>query len=118
MRALPALLRQAGYEAAEAIIVGLRQHREPPLFHAQGLTPATVVYAASLAKQMTAALVALLAPDGVLDVDGALSGWLPELPRTPIRTRATSSAWPRPPSGPPAGRCPSWRRSVSSRRCA
>ncbi|MER7424694.1 serine hydrolase domain-containing protein [Nonomuraea rubra] len=77
---LERLVRQAGYGGDEPLVVGLQRHREPPIFHVQGLTPGTPVYAASLSKQMTAALIALLAREGVLDVDGPLSGHLPELP--------------------------------------
>ncbi|YCK42745.1 serine hydrolase domain-containing protein [Actinomadura sp. ATCC 39365] len=43
-------------------------------------TPTTVLYAASLSKQMTAACAALLVRDGALDMESPLSRWLPELP--------------------------------------
>jgi len=43
-------------------------------------TAGTLVYAASLAKQVTAGCAALLARDGALDVDAPLAHFLPELP--------------------------------------
>jgi CubicO group peptidase (beta-lactamase class C family) len=44
------------------------------------MTPATVVHAASLAKQITALSVLLLAHDGRLSLDDDVRRWLPELP--------------------------------------
>jgi CubicO group peptidase (beta-lactamase class C family) len=41
---------------------------------------AAVVYTASLSKQITAACAAMLLTRGVLDVESAISTWLPELP--------------------------------------
>ncbi len=43
-------------------------------------TSATVTYAASLAKQITAASAALLVQEGELDIEAPLAKWLPELP--------------------------------------
>jgi CubicO group peptidase (beta-lactamase class C family) len=81
------LLTRAGYRGDEPVVVGLRRPAQPPVFLAQGrtatgapLTPGTVVYAASLSKQLTAACASLLAEDGGLDMESALSRWLPELP--------------------------------------
>ena len=53
------------------------------------MTPNTVVHAASLAKQVTALSVLLLARDGKLSLDDDVHRWLPELPydRTPITVR-------------------------------
>ena len=45
------------------------------------MTPATVVHAASLAKQVTALAVLLLERDGKLSLDDDVRRWLPELPR-------------------------------------
>ena len=44
------------------------------------MTPATVAYAGSLAKQFTAALVLMAAADGALGVLDPIGLWLPELP--------------------------------------
>ncbi|MEU8144018.1 serine hydrolase domain-containing protein [Nonomuraea sp. NPDC048901] len=76
------LVSEAGYRSDEPIVVGMRQGGAPPVLLAQGLsvTAATLAYAASLSKQMTAACVALLAQDGVLDMESTLSRWLPQLP--------------------------------------
>ncbi|HEY2330303.1 MAG TPA: serine hydrolase domain-containing protein [Acidimicrobiales bacterium] len=46
------------------------------------LSTASVLYVASIAKQFTAACVALLVLDGVLGVDDDVRGWIPELPTT------------------------------------
>jgi CubicO group peptidase (beta-lactamase class C family) len=53
------------------------------------MTPNTVVHAASLAKQVTALSVLLLARDGKLSLDDDVRRWLPELlyDRTPITVR-------------------------------
>jgi CubicO group peptidase (beta-lactamase class C family) len=78
---------EAGYRPDEPLVLGLRQGDSPPVFHAQGLTAngdpvtaTTLVYAASLSKQITAACAALLVRQGVLDMDSAVSDWLPWLP--------------------------------------
>jgi CubicO group peptidase (beta-lactamase class C family) len=82
-----ALISAAGYGRDEPIVVGMQQRHAAPVFVAQGLTRTghplggtTRVYTASLSKQMAAACAALLVQRGVLDLDGALSRWLPELP--------------------------------------
>ncbi|SDL54757.1 CubicO group peptidase, beta-lactamase class C family [Nonomuraea maritima] len=84
---MAALVAAAGYDGDEPIAVGMRRHGAPPVEVAQGLTSGgarftttTTVYAASLAKQMTAACAALLVRRGVLDTDSPLSRWMPELP--------------------------------------
>jgi CubicO group peptidase (beta-lactamase class C family) len=55
------------------------------------MSPATVVHAASLAKQVTALSVLLLVRDGKLSLDDDVRRWLPELPayRTPDATPIT-----------------------------
>ncbi|WP_431906687.1 serine hydrolase domain-containing protein [Nonomuraea jabiensis] len=84
---MKAIVAEAGYRDDEPIVVGLRQHDNAPAFHAQGLTArsetlsaTTPIYAASLSKQITAACVALLVQQGALDLESALSRWLPHLP--------------------------------------
>jgi CubicO group peptidase (beta-lactamase class C family) len=66
--------------AAHRSVVGVQRAGESPAFSTQGLTATTIVYAASLSKQMTAACTALLVRDGNLDMDAPLSDWLSELP--------------------------------------
>ncbi|WP_345386678.1 serine hydrolase domain-containing protein [Nonomuraea salmonea] len=84
---LSSLVAAAGYRPDEPLVVGVARRDGPPVLLAQGTTAAgdpvtatTLVYAASLSKQLTAACAALLVKDGVLDVDAPLSRWLPELP--------------------------------------
>lgn len=84
---LAACVAEAGYTGKEPIVVGLHRRGEEPAFYAQGLTgtgqalgSSTVVYGASLAKQITAGCAALLAQDGALDLQSTLADWLPELP--------------------------------------
>ncbi|MEV0380309.1 serine hydrolase domain-containing protein [Nonomuraea sp. NPDC050643] len=77
---LAALALEAGYREDEPLVVGVQLRDEPPTFHAQGLTPTSLVYAASLSKQVTAACVALLVRQGALEPDSVLSRWLPRLP--------------------------------------
>jgi CubicO group peptidase (beta-lactamase class C family) len=71
----------AGYGAAEAVVAGVQREDGAPEFvsHAP-LTGDTVVYVASLGKQITAACAGLLVRDGRLDLDSALGRWMPELP--------------------------------------
>jgi CubicO group peptidase (beta-lactamase class C family) len=61
-------------------VVGVQRAGESPVFTTRGLTATTIVYAASLSKQITAACAALLVRDGDLDMNAPLSDWLPELP--------------------------------------
>ncbi|OUC97717.1 serine hydrolase domain-containing protein [Streptosporangium minutum] len=84
---MTALISEAGYRSDESIVVGMQQRGAPPILLAQGLTStggsmtaATLTYAASLSKQMTAACAALLAQHGALDMESPLSRWLPQLP--------------------------------------
>jgi CubicO group peptidase (beta-lactamase class C family) len=66
-------LRRGAAHPASFVVQGSTAAGEP-------LSAATLVYTASLSKQFTAACAALLARDGLLDIDSALSRWLPELP--------------------------------------
>ena len=82
-----ALTRAAGYGPEDPYVVGVERHDAPPVFVAGGrsrtgepLGPASVVYAASLAKQVTATCAALLVREGRLDLEDPLARWLPELP--------------------------------------
>ncbi|GAA5178628.1 serine hydrolase domain-containing protein [Rugosimonospora acidiphila] len=84
---IEALIRRAGYGPHEPIVVGARRAGADPVFVATGRTrdgaglrADTLVYAASLSKQLTAACAALLVTRGALDPDAPLSRWLPELP--------------------------------------
>lgn len=84
---LIAFVAEAGYGPCEPVIVGVNHQRQAPVFAAQGTTrrgepldSTTVVYAASLSKQITAACAALLVRDGALDIEAPLAEWLPELP--------------------------------------
>lgn len=83
---LTALVAEAGYGGDEPVIVGVRQ-RGHDVFATQGLTrrgdafdSGTVIYAASLSKQITAACAALLVNERELDIEAPLTGFLPELP--------------------------------------
>ncbi|MER6000734.1 serine hydrolase domain-containing protein [Nonomuraea angiospora] len=84
---IEAMVAEAGYRNDEPIVVGLQRRDNAPAFHVQGLTArretlsaTTPIYAASLSKQITAACVALLVQQGALDLESALSRWLPQLP--------------------------------------
>ncbi|GAA2317337.1 serine hydrolase domain-containing protein [Nonomuraea roseoviolacea subsp. roseoviolacea] len=86
-RRLTAVVSEAGYRDDEPLVAGIRRRGAPPVLLAQGLTAAgepmtatTLLYAASLSKQMTAACAALLHRHGALDLEAPLSRWLPELP--------------------------------------
>jgi CubicO group peptidase (beta-lactamase class C family) len=82
-----ALIEQAGYTAVRPVVVGLQHRAAPPIFLTHGpaapagpLRPSSLVYVASLAKQITAACAALLVRQGRLDRETAITGWMPELP--------------------------------------
>jgi CubicO group peptidase (beta-lactamase class C family) len=84
---LRALIAGAGYGSREPVIAGVHGQGRPPVFAAQGVTaagepagPATLAYAASLSKQITAGCAALLVREGALDMEDTLARWLPGLP--------------------------------------
>jgi CubicO group peptidase (beta-lactamase class C family) len=86
-RRLAALISGAGYGQWEAVIAGVHGQSSPPVFTAQGVTgagepagPGTLVYAASLSKQITAGCAALLAGEEALGMEDPLANWLPDLP--------------------------------------
>ena len=77
----------AGYGPDDALLAGVRQGDAPPTYLTRGRTAAgepltadTVVYLASVAKQITAACAALLVRQGRLDPESTLARWMPELP--------------------------------------
>ena len=77
----------AGYGSNEPVIVGVEQRGHGPELFVQGatrtheaLSPDATVYVASLAKQLTAACLALLVREGAVDLHDPLDRWLPELP--------------------------------------
>jgi CubicO group peptidase (beta-lactamase class C family) len=49
------------------------------LEHRAGITPSSVFYTGSLSKQVTAMAVAMLAQDGVIDLDAPAAKWIPEM---------------------------------------
>jgi CubicO group peptidase (beta-lactamase class C family) len=82
-----ALTRLAGYGIHDPLMVGVQQDSAPPVFLTSGrtlagepLTAATIVYTASLSKQITATCAALLVQQGRLDTESTLAQWMPELP--------------------------------------
>jgi CubicO group peptidase (beta-lactamase class C family) len=86
-RRLAALTAEAGYGSREPVIAGVHGQGRPPVFAAQGLTgagepagPDTLVYAASLSKQITAGCAALLVREEALSMEDTLARWLPDLP--------------------------------------
>lgn len=82
------LVRESGYGPDEPVAIAIRQPEVGPLVLTQGrtadgepLSARTLIYTASLSKQVTAACAALLVKSGALDIDSALSSWCPELPQ-------------------------------------
>ncbi|MGW0202342.1 serine hydrolase domain-containing protein [Nonomuraea sp. NPDC003201] len=82
-----ALVELAGYGTGDPLVLGVRQGSAPTAFLTSGrtaagepLTAGTVVYTASLSKQITAACAALLVRQGRLDTESTLAQWMPELP--------------------------------------
>ncbi|MGI3785884.1 MAG: serine hydrolase, partial [Janthinobacterium lividum] len=72
----------AGYVSHDPLVVGVQRAGEPPAFVSSGRTSVgepmsadTVVYVASLAKQVTAACAALLVQQGRLDLESSLAFW-------------------------------------------
>jgi len=87
LRDWTAALTLAGYGTEDPLVVGVRQGGAPSVFVTSGrtttgepLTAGTVVYTASLSKQITAACAALLVRQGRLDIESTLAHWMPELP--------------------------------------
>ena len=83
---LATFIAGAGYGRLEPVIAGVHRQGRAPVFVAQGVTgageplsSATVAYAASLSKQITAACAAVLVREGALDMEATLARWLPEL---------------------------------------
>jgi CubicO group peptidase (beta-lactamase class C family) len=77
-----ALIAQAGYGSADSVVVGVQRGGAPTVFLSSGRAAAgTVLYTASLSKQITAAGAALLVRRGRLDTESTLAQWMPELPR-------------------------------------
>ena len=73
--------RAVGYRPGDKLVVGVLRPDMPPTFLAQGgLAERSLVYTASLSKQVTAACIALLARAGEIFLDGSVLSWLPELP--------------------------------------
>lgn len=82
------LARVSGYRVGEALVVGVARRGAAPVFLCRGpYTATTLVYAASLAKQVVAACALLVARRGGLAVDEPLSLRLPELPAWAGRVR-------------------------------
>ena len=95
---IDSLLEAAAPQPGPGCSVGVGREGRPSLLRASGmasleygvpLTPATVLHAASIAKQFTAAAVVLLAQDGKLSLDDDVRRYVPELPRygNPISLR-------------------------------
>ena len=84
---IAALVKVAGYGTGDPVVVGVRRGCAPPTFLTSGRTAAgeplrvgTVVYTASVSKQITAACAAILVRRGRLDTESTLAQWMPELP--------------------------------------
>lgn len=81
------LIVAAGYDSSTLVAVGVSSPSTTVLAaHGKGaggrfLDCDAVGYAGSLAKQITGACAALLAQDGMFDVEAPIADWLPELPR-------------------------------------
>jgi CubicO group peptidase (beta-lactamase class C family) len=56
-----------------------RSYGMADLEHQVPITPASVFYTGSLSKQVTAMAVAMLARDGVIDLDAPAAKWIPEM---------------------------------------
>jgi CubicO group peptidase (beta-lactamase class C family) len=70
-----------GYRPDEQLVVGVLRPGMPHVFLTQsGPTEQSLIYCASLAKQVTAACIAMLARTGDVFLDGSIWEWLPELP--------------------------------------
>ncbi len=78
----------ASVEGSPGCAVGVRHNGEVTLRRSYGMadlehevpiTPSSVFYTGSLSKQVTAMAVAMLAQDGVIDLDAPASKWIPEM---------------------------------------
>jgi CubicO group peptidase (beta-lactamase class C family) len=97
---LSRLADTAGYGPDHPLVIAVGRHGRRPAHLSRGCFPSgasgviacavdpdrggptttTLVYMASLAKQVTAACAALLVHDGRLDVETTVAAWLPDLP--------------------------------------
>lgn len=84
---MAARVEAAGYGPDDPLVVGVQPPTGPPAFLAHGrdaagepLGPGSVVYVASLAKQVVAACVALLVRQGRLELTASVTDRVPELP--------------------------------------
>ena len=84
---LLALTTAAGYRPEDPYVVGVQRRGAAAVFAAGGrsrdgrpLGSSSVVYTASLAKQVTAVCAALFVREGRLDLEDTLARWMPELP--------------------------------------
>lgn len=78
-------MTRAGYRPGEPVAVGIRSPRLGSLFVARPpagmpIGEESIVYTASLSKQLTAACLALLVRRGLVTTDAVVRTWLPELP--------------------------------------
>jgi CubicO group peptidase (beta-lactamase class C family) len=81
------IVDSAGYPDDGVIAVAVVGGDDPPVLHARGLLPdgraisaSTLVYGASLTKQLVATCIARLASAGRIDVDQPIAGWFPDFP--------------------------------------
>ena len=91
---LDALGAEAGYAPDTPVAAGIGDHGGAIWMAAIGdlpdgrpMTTATIVYGASLSKQIVGACLALLTVDGRLSPEDTLASWLPELPGWSTRVR-------------------------------
>jgi CubicO group peptidase (beta-lactamase class C family) len=77
----------AGYSDDDVIAVAVVHEDDPPVRHARGRLPdgrimsaSTLVYGASLTKQIVATCIARLASAGTIDVDQPIAEWFPDFP--------------------------------------
>lgn len=95
-----ALVDAAGYGPDDPLVVGVQPAASPAVLVGRGQTldgaavgAATPVYAASLAKQVTAVCTALLVRQGRLTLGSSLTTWLPELPGWASGVRVRHLLW-------------------------
>ncbi|MEU8612799.1 serine hydrolase domain-containing protein [Actinoplanes sp. NPDC048791] len=77
------LIERAGYGPQEPVAVAIRRPGAEPTVvtrPANGPAAESMIYIASLAKQMTAACLALLVRRGQMDTETSARHWLPDLP--------------------------------------